>query len=212
MAMSSIGSPTLAELSKRPDYVPLTNAIISSRATMIDPSGNNWGNSPTVRATPTTAVSAPVAAAPAAVAAVPNVVKSAPIDTVIFMDESVSQELMIDLLFEDVAGQELLTIARHDTVNGQAVAYQPIKNLGILQDIYNPTKILTLQETSDKYFANFVINLRDKIPKVGNGLNGSSYYVDPVNGDLIVEFINLKSDEQVEIQISTAGIMDEAGI
>jgi hypothetical protein len=139
-------------------------------------------------------------------------IKTAPIDTVEFVDESLSAELLLDLLFEDVGGQELLTIARNDTVNGQDVVYQPFKNLGILQEIYNPTNLLKLQETSDKIFSNFTINLRDKIPKVGSGLNGANYYLDLAAGDGIIEFINLKSDEQVEVQIVSAGIIEDVGI
>jgi len=69
-----------------------------------------------------------------------------------------------------------------------------------------------LQETSDKYFANFMINLRDKIPSVGNGTNGANYYVTPTAGDLVIEFVNLKSDEQVEVQIASAGIIEDVGI
>jgi stage V sporulation protein SpoVS len=147
---------------------------------------------------------------PAAAAAA--AIKTAPIDTVEFVDEALSAELLLDLLFEDVGGQELLTIARNDTVNGQDVVYQPFKNLGILQEIYNPTNLLKLQETSDKIFSNFTINLRDKIPKVGSGLNGANYYLDLTAGDGIIEFINLKSDEQVEIQIVSAGIIEDVGI
>jgi hypothetical protein len=145
-------------------------------------------------------------------AAVSPAIKTAPIDTVEFVDEALSAELLLELLFEDVGGQELLTIARNDTVNGQPVAYQPFKNLGILQEIYNPTNLLKLQETSDKIFSNFTIDLREKIPKVGSGLNGQNYYLDLVAGDGIIEFINLKSDEQVEIQIASAGIIEDVGI
>jgi hypothetical protein len=138
-------------------------------------------------------------------------IKTAPIDTVEFVDETLSSELLLDLLFEDVGGQELLTIARNDTVNGQSVAYQPFKNLGIIQEIYNPANLLKLQETSDKIFSNFTINLRDKIPTVGSGLNGQNYYLDLVAGDGIIEFINLKPDEQIEIQIASAGIIEDVG-
>jgi hypothetical protein len=139
-------------------------------------------------------------------------IKTAPIDTVQFVDEALSAELLLELLFEDVGGQELLTIARNDTVNGQSVVYQPFKNLGILQEIYNPSNLLRLQETSDKLFSNFTINLRDKIPKVGNGLNGANYYLDLAAGDGIIEFINLKPDEQIEIQIASAGIIEDVGV
>jgi hypothetical protein len=139
-------------------------------------------------------------------------VKAAPIDTVLFVDEKFSQEFITDLLFEDVAGQELLSIARDDTVNGQEVIYQPIKNLGILKDIYDINNLLKLQETSDRFFANFLINLFQKIPVVGNGPNGKNYYFDEVTGDGIIEFVNMRDDEQVEVQISNAGIIEEVGI
>lgn len=142
----------------------------------------------------------------------PPPVKSAPIDTVIFIDEEFSNELITDLLFEDVGGQELLTIARNDTVNGQQVIYQPFKNLGILQEIYNPTTLLRLQETSDKFFSNFTINLRDRIPKVGSGENGANYYLDLASGEGVIEFINLRADEQVEVQIASTGIIEDVGI
>ena len=142
----------------------------------------------------------------------PTPVKTAPIDTVEFVDETLSAELMLDLLFEDVGGQELLTIARNDTVNGQSVIYQPFKNLGILQEIYSPENLVKLAETSDKIFSNFIIDLSQKIPIVGNGPNGASYYLDMVTGDGVIELINLKSDEQVEIQIGTAGIIEDIGI
>jgi hypothetical protein len=145
-------------------------------------------------------------------AAVSAAIKTAPIDTVEFVDEALSAELLLDLLFEDVGGQELLTIARNDTVNGQDVVYQPFKNLGILQEIYNPTNLLKLQETSDKIFSNFTINLRDKIPKVGNGLNGENYYLDLISQDGIIEFVNLRSDEQVEVQVLSDGIIEDVGI
>jgi hypothetical protein len=139
-------------------------------------------------------------------------VKSAPIDTVVFIDERFSSELITDLLFEDIAGQEILSIARNDTVNGQPVIYQPIKNLGIIRDTYNANNLLKLQETSDRFFANFIINLAEKIPKVGNGANGANYYLDLTTGDGVIELINMRSDEQVEIQIANAGTIEDVGI
>jgi len=139
-------------------------------------------------------------------------VKSAPIDTVVFIDETLSAEFMVDLLFESIGGQELLSIARNDTVNGQEVIYQPIKNLGILRDAYSPNNLLRLQETSDRFFANFIINFAEKIPKVGSGENGANYYLDLSTGNGVIELINLRSDELVELQIVTAGIIEDVGI
>lgn len=139
-------------------------------------------------------------------------VKSAPIETVIFQDETFAEQFIVDVLFEDVVGQELLSIARNDTVNGQEVIYQPLKNLDLLQTAYNPSNILNLSETSVTYFENFIIKLNDKIPTVKNGLNGKNYYVDQTNGDIVIELKDLEDDEQVEIQIATSGTIEGLGI
>ena len=89
----------------------------------------------------------------------PAPTKTAPIDTVLFDDQSMSVEIMTDLIFEDIGGHELLSVSRNDIINGQRVSYSPIKNLGLVQQRYNPNNILRLQSTSDTYFANFSIKL-----------------------------------------------------
>ena len=140
----------------------------------------------------------------------PPKVKVAPIDTVLFDDDSVPKEIIADLLFENIGGQEILSIARHDTVNGQTVLYQPIKNINILQQQYNPSNLQKLRDTSNTIFGNFTIDLFSKIPQVGNGTNGSNVYLD-TNGNLVIEFVNLFSDELVEVQLTSNGTIYEAG-
>lgn len=136
-------------------------------------------------------------------------VKSATKDIILFDDGAVPVDLMADLIFENIGGQELINIARRDTVNGQKISYQPIKNLSSIEQQYNPNNIVSLQATSDKYFANFPIKLDDKIPQVGQGTAGDYVYIDTVTGDLIVESVNLEADEQIEIQIARSGTIYE---
>jgi hypothetical protein len=131
-------------------------------------------------------------------------VKTAPIDTILFDDETVPIDTMADLIFENIGGRELINITRSDIVNGQKISYQPIKNLSSIQQRYNPNNILSLQQTADKYFAGFSIKLENKIPNEGNGPNGKNIYFND-SGDLVIEFININSDEQIEIQITTGG-------
>jgi hypothetical protein len=140
----------------------------------------------------------------------PPKIKVAPIDTVLFDDDAVPKEIIADLLFESIGGQEILTIARHDTVNGQTVLYQPIKNINILQQQYNPNNLLKLRDTSNTIFGNFTINLASKIPQVGNGTGGANTYLDAA-GDLVIEFVSLANDELVEVQITSSGTIYEAG-
>jgi hypothetical protein len=137
-------------------------------------------------------------------------VKTAPIDTILFDEDEMPIEVMFDLIFENIGGQELINIARFDTINGQPVVYQPIKNLTQIQQQYNPNNILALQNTSNQYFQNFQIRFEDKVPSVGNGPNGAHVYIDTATGDLVIEVVNIEEDEQVEIEITTSGTIYEA--
>ena len=136
-----------------------------------------------------------------------NVVKSASPDIVIFNDQEIeaNAEAMVDLLFENIGGQELLQIARYDTVNGQEVLYQPIKNLNIIQEEYNPNNILKLQKTSDRIFGNFPIKLEPTIPDESTMPTVTeNVYLDS-DGNIVIELINLDGNEQVEVEITRNG-------
>jgi hypothetical protein len=139
-------------------------------------------------------------------------VLTAPIDTILFNDDNVPIEIMTDLIFENIGGQELINIARNDTINGQTVIYQPIKNLTAIQQQYNPNNIVSLQSTSDKYFQNFSIKFDDKVPDEPTGPNGEHVYIDPQTGELVVEAVNLEPDEQIEVEITLSGTIYEADI
>jgi hypothetical protein len=149
-------------------------------------------------------------------------VKIATPDLIIRDDEVMSIDIMTDLIFEDIGGQELATISRHDLVNGQKILYSPIKNLTDLYLQYNPNNILRLQ-SSDSYFKSLSLSILDHLPECGNGYdlieksgepdktkwtkvpNCKSIYIDPITGDLVINLINLKDGEQAEVQILTSG-------
>jgi hypothetical protein len=114
-------------------------------------------------------------------------------------------ERMLDLVFEDIGGQELINISRNDIINGQDVFYSPIKNLKELYVQYNPNNIIRLESTSDIYFKNFPIKLESTIPAYGTGPNGEVVYIDPTTGDLIINISSLEPDEQVDVEILDGG-------
>lgn len=136
-------------------------------------------------------------------------VLTAPIDTILINEEMLPVELITDLIFENLAGQELLSISRNDTINGQKIIYQPIKNLNLIQQEYNPNNILNIQATSDKYFNNFTIKFDPKVPNVGDGPNGDFIYIDPNSGDLVIDFINIEEGEQAQVEILADGTIYE---
>jgi hypothetical protein len=131
-------------------------------------------------------------------------VKVATPEIILFDEDSVPEDILIDLVFENIGGQELLSLSRHDTVSGDFISNQLIKNLTSLNQEYSSKKLLSLQNTSDKYFSNFGIKLESKIPFEGNGPDGSNIYVDSLQ-NIVIELINLEVDEQIEIQLGIDG-------
>ena len=189
------------------------NAIVIPKPVVVDPTllgPTNTGGSGTsyyvAAIPPTPSLSAAIVVAPP-----PPAIKTATLDIILFDEESVPIDGMFDQIFENIGGQELISITRSDIVNGQKISYQPIKNLSAIQQRYNPNNILSLQQTADKFFAGFSIKLEDKIPETGNGTNGENVYLN-ATGDLIIEFININPDEQVETQISVSGTIYEADL
>lgn len=152
-------------------------------------------------------------------------IKIATPDLIMFDDETMSIDTMTELVFEDIGGYELATISRHDLVNGQKVIYSPIKNLTDLYLQYNPNNVLRLQ-SSDSYFKSLSLSIFDHLPTCGTGYdispppnnlnetdknkwiktpNCKSVYIDPISGDLVINLINVKENEQVEVQVLTSG-------
>lgn len=116
-----------------------------------------------------------------------------------------SPEVLASLVFEDIGGQELISIVRSDMVNGQSPIYKPISNLSALALTYGPQTLIALQSPSNKYFDGFPIKLEKYLPVVGTGPAGSIVYIDEETRDLVINVVNIASNEQVEVQILKRG-------
>ena len=134
-----------------------------------------------------------------------SLVKIAEPQYIIVGDEEVSIETMSNLIFEDIGGQEIINIDRNDTVFGSNLVYDNIYNSNKILQSYNSYTLAPVFQTSYEYFKNFTIILDQKIPNVGNGINGTNVYIESSTGDLVVELINIEDDEQVEISILING-------
>jgi hypothetical protein len=132
-------------------------------------------------------------------------VKAATPELIALSNPILADEIMVDLIFENIGGQELINISRNDIVNGQDVLYSPIKNLKELYTQYNSDNIIKLDSTSETYFKNFPIRLELKLPTYGTGPNEEVVYIDPTTGDLIINVSSLEPDEQVDVEILTDG-------
>jgi hypothetical protein len=145
------------------------------------------------------------------------VVKTPTRDVVNFTDDSnIGVELITNLLFENLGANELVKFERHDTIEGTNANYDIISNLSAIQKEFDPSKLISRQKPDRSYFDIFNIKLENKIPsdkylknnpKIdGTGqTNITDYvYIDSV-GNLVVELVNMNSDELVEVEIESNG-------
>lgn len=148
-----------------------------------------------------------------------SAVKVATPDIILLKEQILGYEIMADLVFENIGGQEIINIARSDTINGQNVVYQPIKNITSLNYQYNPQNILSLQKTDKDYFKNFAIDLSKKIPDCGEGFdvvddgiepNCKYIYVDELTGDMIIDLVNILPSEEVQVEsVATVTVLND---
>lgn len=82
-------------------------------------------------------------------------------DIIIESPSSVPIEIMTDLLFEDIGGEEILSSSRHDLVNGSRQDYQQIANLGRVAREYSSLSIIPIQGTAPEIFSEYQIQLFD---------------------------------------------------
>lgn len=138
-------------------------------------------------------------------------IKIATPDIILFDEEAIPVDVMTDLIFEQIGGQEIINIARNDIINGQNVIYSLISNVPQIAYDYSPKNIFTVPGTLDKFFKNFAIRLDIHIPESGTGPSGRFVYIDKNNPDeslrnrLVVDVVNMKTNEQVEIQVLDFG-------
>jgi len=126
--------------------------------------------------------------------------------------DSLPEELMTYLLYEQIAGQELLLLSRNDILTGQDVSYQIIQNLNEIAFEYSPSNIISIPGTLSEIFRQYGIVLETYVP-VTNPENPSSqdywpnFYIEVENGSplLVIEFQNLQDNMQVELEIMASG-------
>ena len=126
-------------------------------------------------------------------------VKQADPDTVIFNDDAISPEFLVELGYEDISGMELINISRSDIIDGQNVIYSPVKQLTALRQRYNPNNIIALPELSSSFFSRFQIDL------LFRGI--SKPYFDG-DGNLVIEIETIFENEVVDIEIDTSGTIN----
>jgi hypothetical protein len=144
-------------------------------------------------------------------------------DVVNFVDENIPTELITNLLFENLGANELIKFERHDTIEGTNASYDIISNLTGVRKIFDPSTLISRQKPNTSFFDIFNIKLEDKIPTdlylrnnpkidATGEVNSTDYvYIDP-EGNLVIELVNIDSDEVLEVEIDSNGTIYEVTI
>ena len=134
-------------------------------------------------------------------------VKQADPDIVLFDEEPLSPELLLELEYEQISGIELINISRSDVIDGQNVVYSPIKNLPSIRRKYNPNNVIAMPTLSSSLFSKYAIDLVLRIGE--NPETGDPYepYFNE-NGNLVIELEDVREDEIVEVEVDTNGTIN----
>jgi hypothetical protein len=128
----------------------------------------------------------------------PSGIKQAQPDIVLDSEVTTSADYIAERFFEELGGTELINLSRHDLIDGVQVSYNPIANLSKLRQRFNPNNIIATDALSDSEFA------RSSIDLVSRGMNIPLFNS---SGNLIVEVDIIRSEENIEVEISQSGTL-----
>lgn len=137
--------------------------------------------------------------------------------------EVVPESLLEFLMFEQIGGQELISISRSDVLNGQNVSYSVISNLADISSQYSSENILSLPGTLPDLFKVFGLVLENYTPilefsqldlesKLTNESPNSYVDIDDssnTKNNLVIEFKNMQANYEVEVQIMDSGLVED---
>jgi hypothetical protein len=128
----------------------------------------------------------------------PSGIKQAQPDIIIDPDIDTSGDYIVERFFEELGGTELINLSRYDLIDGISVNYNPIANLSRLRRRFNPNNLIALDILSDDEFSKFSIDL------LSRGIYEPIFDDD---GNLVVEVDIIRSEENIDVEISLSGTL-----
>jgi hypothetical protein len=128
----------------------------------------------------------------------PRGIKQAQPDIVLDPEIDTTGDYIVERFFEELGGQELINISRHDLIDGINVVYNPIANLSRLRQRFNPNNIIESDFLSQNETKNATIEI------ISRGM------YEPVfddQGRLIVQVDIIRPEENIEVQVSISEIL-----
>lgn len=128
-------------------------------------------------------------------------VKTATPDIITIDQETLPAELMTSLIFENIGGQELISISRHDLISGSNMDFQSIKNLNEIYLNHNSLNIIPMPDSATVYEKNFPISWASHIVEEFSSADSTHILIDPIAKELQILVTNMKPGEQIEVEV-----------
>ena len=110
--------------------------------------------------------------------------------------DGMTAEQLEQMYFQSIGGTEILSVARHDNINGEKTIYSNISNVDEVQKNFNSTNLM-LSNDILSIFNKFAIDISQKIENLGMAVVTTS-------DSIVVYLDNVKEDEYVQIQVASA--------
>jgi len=125
----------------------------------------------------------------------------------LIIDENSAQTAveLKNTLFDEFCGQEIISIARTDSIDGLEIMYNPISDIPNILSQYSPKTLIALQSNDASFFEKFTLSLPQYLPNYGTGPSNETVYINSTTnrtlaGSLIINFINILNKENAEIE------------
>jgi hypothetical protein len=128
----------------------------------------------------------------------PKGIKQAQPDIVLDREIDTTGDYIVERFFEELGGQELINLSRHDLIDGINVVYNPIANLSRLRQRFNPNNIIESDYLSQNEEKNATIDI------ISRGMS-EPYFNDL--GQLVVELDIIRPEENIEVQVANSGTL-----
>lgn len=128
---------------------------------------------------------------------------------ILSIDPATTIEEMENVLFQNVGGHEIISLARRDLVDGKNINYNIIADLPKLFAEYNSKTIASIENISPLYFNKFGIKFENYLPsdlalsRISTGLQ-NPVTIDPVTNNITIYVANMRDSYEVEVQAITS--------
>lgn len=131
-------------------------------------------------------------------------VKIGDTNVVTWTKDNMAIEQLEKMYFQSIGGTEILSVARHDNINGEETAYHEVANVEEIQRQFNSQNLM-LNNDIRSIFNKFAIDMSKRIPDLQASVSSDDtafmVYLDSVNEDEYVQLEVANQHGLIELEV-----------